>query len=59
MENKFELLRPYISINDNTSVQTRYATKDGVKPGKWVEIQRGPQNKLSTNRFGDMLYNSG
>ena len=44
-ENKFELLHLYTSINGNTSITRSYVTKEGVKLGGWVSIQRSTKNQ--------------
>jgi len=46
-ENKFELLRQYKLINDNTNVPKNYVTKDGVKLGIWTDTLRAQKNRIS------------
>jgi len=49
-ESKLELLRTYQSINGNTSVPENHVTKEGVKLGEWVSIQRSRKNRMSAYR---------
>jgi len=49
-KNKFELLRLYKSINGNTNVLYRHATKEGVKLGEWVHMQRSNRYRMSAYR---------
>ena len=55
-ESKLELMHLYKSISSNTSVPSRYRTKEGVMLDKWVDIQRIYQNLLSTTQISMLDY---
>ena len=54
MGDKFELLYLYKLINGNTTIPTRYVTKDGAKLGSYVNMQRTSQDQTSKTRISKL-----
>jgi len=49
-EQMYEYLKGYLQKNGNANVPQRYIAQDGLKLGRWVNFQRGNQNKLSNKQ---------
>ena len=50
-ENDFELMYLYKSVNGHNSVPRSNVTKEGVKLGAWVNMQRTNQDCMFINRI--------
>ena len=46
----YEYLKGYLQKNGNANVPQRYIAQDGLKLGRWVNFQKGNQNKLSNKQ---------
>lgn len=49
-EQMYEYLKGYLQKNGNANVPQRYIAQDGLKLGRWVNFQKGNQNKLSNKQ---------